>query len=367
MKNFKLASTAILTTLLGSVACAQNVSAIETNGLELVAELRLPSDTVFDGVPFGGISGLFSLGDGRYVALSDDRGERGEPRFYEIAVTVGDDHSLDVEILSQTSILTEDGTSFATKTIDPEGIVFDSASGDYIWVSETDLNKNPTMRVMNAAGEYIRSYDLPVGYFSTKDGVGDVDAASLESIAITPEGNTLYIGTENALQQDGPRASSTQVTPVRIVRMDKATGEIQGEYLYVVDSVGNVATDAERPWSDNGLTDLVSLGDGRLIATERNGWHVGDFEFHFAVKTYLVDLNGATDIRDIPSLAEADVARIQPAHKTLLVDFSQLGLESVDNIEAMAAGPVVDGEPTMLFVSDNNFDNRQVTQFVLMK
>lgn len=367
MKSLAHISTAILATLVGSTAYAQDLTASDGNRLELVAELRLPSDTNFDGIPFGGISGLFPLGDGRYVALSDDRSEKGNARFYEIAVGVDDSGALDVEILKQTTILTEEGTPYLTKTVDPEGIVFDAESGSYLWVSEVDLYKNPTMQVMTTGGEFVSRYDLPAGYFSTEEGTGDVDAASLESIAITPDGKTLYIATENGLQQDGPRATSTEATPVRIVQMDKSTGEIEGEYLYTVDPVGTVAIDQDQPFSDNGLAELYSLGDGRLIAVERNGWHVGNFEFHFAIKAYLVDLAGATNIQDIPSLKEAEVSRIQPARKTLLSDFSQLGLESVDNIEAMAAGPLVDGEPTMLFVSDNNFDGRQVTQFVLAK
>lgn len=365
MTHLKL--TMVAAALLGSAATAQDLPVIDGSGLDLISELRLPSDTAVDGVPFGGISGLFPLGEGRYVALSDDRSENGPARFYELAISLREGNALAVEILSQTTIMTEKGTPFDTKTVDPEGIVFDAENGNYIWVSEVDLNKDPFMHVMSSAGEHMGGYDLPAGYFGTAEGTGDVDAASLESIAITPDGSTLYIATENALQQDGPRASSTQVSPVRIVQIDKNSGEVAAEYLYIVDTVGTVALDEDRPWSDNGLTELFSLGDGRLIATERNGWHVADFEFHFAIKAYLVDLNGATDIKDIPSLAEAEVARIQPARKTLLVDFAQLGLESVDNIEAMAPGPMVDGEPTMLFVSDNNFDGRQVTQFVLMR
>ncbi|MNL63674.1 hypothetical protein D3C87_1878290 [compost metagenome] len=94
---------------------------------------------------------------------------------------------------------------------------------------------------------------------------------------------------------------------------------------------------------------------------------MGDFEFHFAIKAYLVDITGATDISAMETLADAELERIQPVTKTLLVDFSRLGLTSVDNIEAVALGPVIDGEQTLLFASDNNFDERQTNQFVLVR
>lgn len=368
MKRSSLTSTTILAALMSTAVSAQDSLQIDNTGLELISELRVSSETMFNEVPFGGISGLFPLDqEGRFVALSDDRSEEGDARFYEISIGLGDDQSLNMEIFSQTTLLTEDGAPFGTKTVDPEGIVFDAESGNYIWVSEIDASKNAMMRVANADGEFVRNYDLPQGFLNSEDGVGHVASASLESIAITPDGSTLYIATENALQQDGPRATPTQATPIRIIQMDKATGEVQAEFLYVGDPVGTVATDEDRPWSDNGLTELLSLGDGRFIATERNGWHLGGFEFGFAIKAYLVDVNGATDIQDIESLAEAEIARIQPVQKTLLVDFSQLGLESVDNIEAMTMGPIIDGEQSILFASDNNFDGRQVTQFLLMK
>lgn len=296
MKRSSLAASSVLVALLGAAASAESLQ-IDTTGLELISELRISSETMFNEVPFGGISGLFPLDqEGRYVALSDDRSEKGDARFYEISVGLGDNEALEMEIHTQTTLLTEDGAPFGTKTVDPEGIVFDAENGTYIWVSEIDASKNAMMRVANTDGEFVRSYDLPQSFLSSEEGVGHVASASLESIAITPDGSTLYIAPENALQQDGPRATSTQATPIRIIQMDKATGGVQAEFLYVGDPVGTVAIDQDRPWSDNGLTELFSLGDGRFIATERNGWHLGGFEFGFAIKAYLVDVNGATDI-----------------------------------------------------------------------
>ena len=85
MTHLRPTMTAAVAALLGGTAVAQDLPVIDGAGLDLISELRLPSDTALDGVPFGGISGLYPLGEGRYVALSDDRSEEGPARFYELA------------------------------------------------------------------------------------------------------------------------------------------------------------------------------------------------------------------------------------------------------------------------------------------
>ena len=51
--------------------------------------------------------------------------------------------------------------------------------------------------------------------------------------------------------------------------------------------------------------------------------------------------------------------------KRLLLDMSALGIY-IDNIEGVTWGPrMADGRRTLLFVSDNNFDTAQQTQFLL--
>jgi hypothetical protein len=79
-----------------------------------------------------------------------------------------------------------------------------------------------------------------------------------------------------------------------------------------------------------------------------------------SVRLYEVDTAGATDIPDGRPAAEAT-----PVRKRLLLDMADLPLASVDNIEAMAWGPDrADGSRTLVLVSDDNFADSQVTQFV---
>ena len=59
------------------------------------------------------------------------------------------------------------------------------------------------------------------------------------------------------------------------------------------------------------------------------------------------------------------------ARKRLLLDFDSVAprlssaLSRLENFEAMAFGPIVNGTPTLLMVSDDNFRATQKTAFLL--
>src|SRR6476661_1425169 len=93
---FKFFSTALFT----ACAFANSVAALESGtviatpcpardcdasiSLAYVGSYTIASGTAFDGIDYGGISGLdFDAASNRYLALSDDRSEKAPARFYE--------------------------------------------------------------------------------------------------------------------------------------------------------------------------------------------------------------------------------------------------------------------------------------------
>jgi hypothetical protein len=53
--------------------------------------------------------------------------------------------------------------------------------------------------------------------------------------------------------------------------------------------------------------------------------------------------------------------------KRLVVDLDHVGLAAIDNVEGMTWGPrLPSGERTLVLVSDDNFDSRQVTQVIAL-
>ena len=69
-------------TATGLAGCGGSDDGPETIGsLRLIGDYSIKTKTLFDGVEFGGISGLDRAPDGSYWAISDERGgERGTPR-----------------------------------------------------------------------------------------------------------------------------------------------------------------------------------------------------------------------------------------------------------------------------------------------
>ena len=65
------------------------------------------------------------------------------------------------------------------------------------------------------------------------------------------------------------------------------------------------------------------------------------------------------------STAGFALAKVTIPRKKLLADFAQLGLSRLDNTEGMCWGPRrANGARALVFVSDDNFNPLQVTQFV---
>src|SRR6218665_2291089 len=106
--------------------------------LRLLGAAAIPTGTLFEGVEFGGISGLDRAADGSYWALSDERGGDGRvPRFYNLSIDYEARGNVSVQINRQTAMLREDGSAFpaATRTVDPEAIRV-AAGGQLYWASE---------------------------------------------------------------------------------------------------------------------------------------------------------------------------------------------------------------------------------------
>ena len=82
-----------------------------------------------------------------------------------------------------------------------------------------------------------------------------------------------------------------------------------------------------------------------------------------SMRLYVIDTRQATDTLSIAALKPGNHIS---AAKTLVADFASFpALTRLDNTEGMCWGPVLpNGNRTLLFVSDDNFSPRQITQFL---
>ncbi len=312
------------------------------------------------GIEFGGISGLdFDAATGNFIALSDDRAERGPARIYELDVNVGA-HSLQgVSVRRHIPLQDAGNMPFPEQSVDPEALRI--GPGGRYWTSEGGGKEQlpPSVHLSSADGVHIREIAMPEGFAPTADGSSGIrDNLSLESLAILPSGDVLA-GLEAALHQDGPIPSLTESSPVRMVQFDAVSGKPRAQYLYMISPVPKAAAEGGKAMT--GLSEMLSLGNGWLLTIERSfAEGVGN-----TIKIFMADLAYATDISDIASLAAFE-GRVAPIAKTEVLDLNGIGL-SPDNIEAMAIGKARDGTEILLLAADNNFSSKQKTQFLAFK
>lgn len=82
------------------------------------------------------------------------------------------------------------------------------------------------------------------------------------------------------------------------------------------------------------------------------------------IKVYLCDLSKATDVKNLATLKNKSYTL---ASKKLILNMDDLGIY-MDNIEGLTFGPkLANGKQSLLFVSDNNFSDKQKTQVLLFE
>ncbi|GAA5662043.1 hypothetical protein Brsp07_00505 [Brucella sp. NBRC 14130] len=361
--TFSIERAAVMKAPLAALFLALATSAVahEMPKPELIGAFTLPTGLKIGGVEFGGISGLdYDPRADVYYAISDDRSENAPARFYKLKLAIDGSGMQSLDILETVTLLDKAGKPFALKDVDPESIRFNTATGTIYWSSEGDRNGRPFVGEAKTDGSFIREFALPEAYIPDEGRTRGIrNNLSFESLTITPDGKTLLAGTENALVQDGDKATLDHGSRSRIIAFDLASGNVTAEYAY---DTGPIFTKATEPpfWNDNGMSEFVADGNDLLTVERSFAMGVGN-----RITLYRASFDGASNVKDVPSLASEPVT---PLAKQLLLqlDEGDFGLD-IDNIEAVTFGPVVDGKRTLVLASDNNFSHGQVSQFIALK
>jgi len=337
--------------------------------LRLIGSQQIPTGTLFQGVEFGGISGIDRLPDGSYVAVSDDRGgERGTPRFYNLSLSYGANAFTGVTINSQAFMQRPDGSNFPSnsRTVDPEGIRV-LANGNLAWSSEGNWSSNPAVlyqpfvREMRADGSFVSEYTLP-GMFNYVDNTttGGRNNKLFEALALTPSG-ALYTANEDALIQDGGLTTLTSGSVVRITAIDPITGLAGKQFAYELPRIPVDAAPGAPFGPDNGLPELLAIDDSSFIALERA------FAFGVGNTIRLVKTTITAQTTDISGVASLIGASYTPMTREVLLEMP-ITFEGVtlDNMEGMSWGQTLpNGNRTLVLVADNNFNaSTQTTLFM---
>jgi 3-phytase/alkaline phosphatase D len=365
--------------------------------LELVADFNIPTGTSFGGIPevdFGGLSGLFFDPDrAEIVAISDSRANN---RYFTLEMELdGDSITLTPKAVTRLEDgsppeasgaagagASTGGASATRRVFDPESIAR-APDGNLFVSAEGFVAREPriapTISEFQPDGQFVRFLPVPDKYVPEAEGPqtkGIVNNLGFESLTVSPDGSRVFTATEAALVQDGTPSSANEGSPARILEIEIAEGAAESvkEYVYLVEPL-TLPDDFEPIAGENGLVELLALGNDELLALERNFVRGGTREAprrRNVIRIFRVTLQGATDVADIFSLADA--TDVVPVAKELVIDFDEItpGLSpeypELDNFEGLSWGPVLpDGSPSLIVVSDNNFNPWQRTSFLLFR
>jgi len=222
----------------------------------------------------------------------------------------------------------------------------------FVLVCEEDT---PAIRAFSLAdGQMLDAVALPENLLTRRPNRG------LESLALEPDGRFVWTANEEALTGDGPSAAEGNGTVVRLTRLPlpadepslpfdrlrsgrKTPAAAAFQAAYRVDPPHSfVRVFPGQPLS--GLSALVALGRGQLLALERSG---APGLPPFASRIYAVDAGSAVDV----SAVERDLA----SRKDAIVEKRLLWKDSLGiNVEGLCLGPLLaDGNRGLIAIADN--------------
>ena len=344
--------------------------------LEFLDRYELPK-TNFKNTPVGGLSAItYDRSRDRFYVLSDDRSNRAKARFYTFKMNFkpkAEPESIAIDNLQVeevTFLKDEQGNTYKPGTIDSEGIAL-SSRGTVFISSEGDTSKNikPFIGEFDLkTGRQKLNVPIPQRYLWEEDqqnAKGIQENLAFESLTIATNSSLaddpfrLFTATESALGQDRELEvkadTKDKIRFLHYVINPFGSPVLVAEHLYLLEP-------ASIETISNGLTELLALDtDGYFLSLERTFGFTGA-----GAKIFQTIIGNATDTSNIASL-KGELDLVVPLKKKLLFDFQKLGIY-VDNIEGMTLGPrLSDGSQSLILVSDDNFNEEQVTQFWLFR
>ena len=380
MLTYSFRKLLFVTTLLLFCSCTTTKRVTQPSAsissLKYIAGYEIPFTFKFKNTKVGGLSGIdFDAKNNLYYLISDDRNDINPVRFYTAKIFFNKNKIDSFIFIDVKNILQPDETIYPNrsqnkfKNPDPEAIRYNPVSRQLVWssegekvVKENDTTLvNPAIICINPAGKYIDSFALPANLKIQAIEKGPRRNGALEGMTFADNYKTLFVNMEEPLYEDGPRAALTENNAfIRIYKFDVASKKSTAQYAYKLEPVA-YAPKPENTFILNGVPDILSLGNNKLLVIERS-FSTGTLPC--TIKLFIADLNVA---HDVSLIALMNNKSFIPATKKLLLNMDELGIY-IDNVEGVTFGPLLpNGHKTLLFISDNNFAFLQRTQVLLFE
>lgn len=365
---------------IAAIACTLFASAqkqAKISGLKLLDAYTVPYNLPFKNTKVGGLSGIdYDAKTGLYYMISDDRSSINDARFYSAKILINENKIDSVVFVDVIDLLQKNGKPYPNSkqdpahTPDPEAMRYNAVRKQLVWSSEGEriikgkdtVLENPAITIIGMNGKYIDTFPIPQNLKMHATENGPRQNGVLEGMSFADNFKSLYVNLEEPRYEDGERADVTDNNAwVRFYKFDVATKKNTAQYAYKLDPVAYAASPVDA-FKVNGIPDILSVGDGKFIVLERS-FSTGRLQC--TIKIFLADTKGATDVKNNPSLKKNPAAK--PITKKLLLNMDSLGMY-VDNVEGVTLGPLLaNGHRSLLLVADNNFSEKEQTQFFLFE
>ena len=339
--------------------------------LRLIGRQMLPQGMPFGGTTVGGLSGIdYDAAADLYYLISDDRSAFAPTRFYTARLRIDANGFDDVALQTVVPLREADGSTFAVGAADAEAVRYDPWTKTLVWTSEGGHDRQGPLQpfARRAALDGLAIGEVPLDPMFRFDPLrGPRGNLVFEGATLSPDGRSLWVAMEGPLRQDGALPTFRDGAWSRFSRHDRDAvptargfGPVAAQFAYRIDPIpGDGAWTAL--YALNGVAEILAIDDRRLLVLERAlvlgaGWRIRLFE---------ADRGDASDVKRLDALPQADdPLPFVPMTKRLVLDFDTLGIR-IDNLEGLCFGPTLaNGHRTLVFVSDDNFNPGQVTQFL---
>lgn len=291
----------------------------------------------------GGLSGIdFDKKSNQYYLVTDDKSEYNFARLYKANIVINN-KKIDTLIFTDViPIFNKDGKYIDFQNSDFESIRFNPEKKIFVLGDEGGKYNKPSIRIIDCNGNFIRNLDLDTNYVNQTRSNN-----SFESISFSDDYKSIFYATEAPLFNDGEVSSLNNKGLIRIIESDFENGNIKKETLFWLNKVPYPAA-IKPPWkgtgSDNGLSEILYLNNNQMLILERSGAYQKDGSFNFTCKLFSL------------TSKETNSKILRKSKKDEIFNFSSLPFKST-NIEGMTLGPIIDGDQSIFFISDNNFKN----------
>ena len=320
--------------------------------IEFKGEQVFEKGKSFKNLKVGGLSELFfDKNTGLFLALSDDKKNH---RFYKLLLSKNSSYHLN--IVGQV-FLKSPGQERLERNMDPEALVlygkdkiFIASEGQQIY----EVHEPTQIFTFDKQGVLKEAWPVPEifwkkGQVKQDPFFGQQENKGFESLTLDKSSNLLWTATESPLKQD---RIFKKTAFLRLSAFDIQSHKLLVQYPYFL-------KDTKR-----GLVALEMLGSKVFLSLERTYKKQKSNGVNEAA-LFLTDCRKARDILN----QSPDQSGLKACSKKQIWTSTEDFPVRVDNLEALALGPILaSNKQLLLLASDNNFnEEKQNTQFLFFE